>query len=125
MQKLEDRMAELIDNGTAIQLFDPYPSITLTLAGALWLRNPPRLRWCAIFPEHQSHIHELHYTRVAFCNDGRDILFYQYDKIVAGVVPYEEGTLPVDEVRAALARWQGLLAVEGNEANFNEFLATA
>ena len=123
--KIKNRMTELIEHGAAIQLLDPYPRLTLTLAGAIWLRNPLRLRWCAIFPEHQSHIHELYYTRVASFNNGRDIHFFQYGKKVSGVVPYEEGTLPVDEVRAALGAWRRILAYGKNHAEFTQFFAKA
>jgi hypothetical protein len=119
---VQTRLAELIEHGAAIQLTDP--RITLTLAGALWLIKPRRLRWCAIFPEHQGHIHETRYTRTEIYH-GRDIAFHQGRVMVAYVCSYEEGPLPVEEVREALARWRDLLGKHGNVAEFAEFLAEA
>ena len=119
----QERMTKLIEHGAAIQLLAPYPRLTLTLAGALWLTKPKRLRWCAIFPEHQGHVHETRYTRVEVIH-GRDIAFYQGGAMVAYVVPYEEGLLPVDGVREALVEWRALFTKHDNTANFAEFLRT-
>ncbi|WP_442510558.1 hypothetical protein SH528x_002183 [Novipirellula sp. SH528] len=122
----EQRLEELIAHGAAIQLpLHDQPMLTLTLAGALWLTDPKRLRWCAIFPEHQGHVHELRYTRTDMMNDGRDIAFYRGPDLVAGVVPYEEGDLETDEVRAALAAWRDQLGRYDNVAQFAEFLEMA
>ena len=121
---IKERMSELIEHGAAIQIQDP--KIALTLAGALWLGNPTRLRWCAIFPEDQHHIHETAYDEAQFDNDGRDILFYRASVLVVSVVPYEEGPLDVGEVRDALAEWQTFLdKYDETREEFAHFLRTA
>ncbi|MBU0847694.1 hypothetical protein KKH23_10950, partial [Patescibacteria group bacterium] len=98
--------------------------IELTLAGALWREDEEGtyLRWCAIFPEHQGHIHHLYYDKAVLDNDGRDILFYRGGELVAGVVPYIESNLPADDVHEALARWKDAVA---QDMYFDEFLAEA
>ena len=122
----EERVEQLIEQGCVIAVAVPDgPSIELTLAGALWLTKPKRLRWCAIFPEHQSHVHETRYSRVVLDNDGRDVLLYQGSKLVAGIVPYIESGLDPDDVRDALVRWRDLLGKYNNKAQFEEFLGTA
>ena len=118
-----ERLAELIRHGATIKIMDP--AVTLTLAGALWQTHPTRLRWCAIFPEHQGHIHETRFDRNEFNAGGRDIGFYRGDQMVAYVCPYEESGLDFDEVREALSRWRAVLVAHGNVADFTEFLAEA
>jgi hypothetical protein len=62
----------------------------------LWEKNPQALRWCAVFPEHQGHVHWLKYSSVE--ENGRDVLFYDDDKnLIAAVVPFEESTLDLEE----------------------------
>jgi hypothetical protein len=123
--KPKERLAQLIEEGGVIHLLEG-GSMELTLAGALWLTKPTRLRWVAIFPEHQGHIHELGYTEATLDNDGRDVLFYRGAELVATVVPYvEAGLLDIGEVRLALAEWQSGVTENGNEEALAEFLATA
>ena len=118
---IKERMAELLEHGCVITLLWPdaeqwTPPMELILGGVLWMDKPPRLRWCAIFPEDQQHFHELRYDRVVFDNDGRDILFYQGGKLAVTVVPYEEGGLDVAAVAAALVRWRPVAAEMDFEA---------
>jgi hypothetical protein len=98
--------------------------MAFTLAGVLWLTNPTRLRWCAIFPEDQHHIHETQYDRVEIVHN-RDLSFYTDGEITAYVTTYQECTLPVDEVREELENWCALLSKHDNATYFAEFLRNA
>ena len=124
----KERIDQLIENGGILQLL-PSPGAAViqefTLAGALWLARPARLRWCPIFPEHQGHIHETRYNTAELANGGRDVLFYRGKQLAFSVVPYLEAALNTDEVRAALAEWRARLKLFDNDKNFAEFLATA
>ncbi len=121
---IKERLVELIEDGGVLTIFygDRTNAFEFILAGVLWLHKPFRLRWCAVFPEHGCHIHEMEYDAVKFDNDERDILFYKNNQLIAGVVPYIESSLSVDEVREALAEWQELVAYGGNADEFADFL---
>ena len=120
----QERMAELIEHGAAIQLLAPYPRLTLTLAGALWLTDPTRLRWCAIFPQHQGHIHETEYDEIKVIHD-RDIAFYHKGEMTFYVCPYEESEEDLDAIRDALGAWRVLLGKYTNVDQFADFLRNA
>lgn len=123
---IEKRLEELIHHGASIQcLYLGLNFPCLTLAGALWLTGPRRLRWCAIFPEHQGHLHETEYDEVKLVNDGRDLLFYENGNLKFGIVPYEESCEDIHAIRNALQKWQALLKVGNNKAEFEDFLTTA
>jgi len=123
---IRERLGKLIENGAAIQLlFEDAPMKTLLLAGALWRQNPTCLRWCAVFPEHQGHVHETSYSEVRLENDGRDIAFFEDGRMVAYVVPYEESGHEVDAMRENLGEWQYLVSRYKNAVLFAEFLETA
>lgn len=121
--KMEERLAQLIEHGAAIQVTLPELSVDmeLLLAAAVMLEEPKRLRWCAIFPEHQSHVHEVPYDAAVFEAGGRDIAFMRGGKIVMYVCPYEESTLDLEPARDGLAEWRGMLARHTNAAKFKEF----
>ena len=122
----QERLAELIEQGATIQLTpDDGPMMTLTLAGALWLTLPNRLRWCAIFPEHQGHVHETEYHTVKFVNGERDIAFYRDGRIFFYIAPYIESPLDENEVREALAKWRDRLGRYNNAEQFADFLKEA
>ena len=124
--EIEGRLAQLIEQGAAIQvtLQEPRVDMELLLAAAVMLEDPKRLRWCAIFPEHQSHVHEVPYDAAVFEAGGRDIAFMRDGKIVMYVCPYEESTLDLDSARNGLAEWRGMLARYTNVAKFKEFFET-
>jgi hypothetical protein len=123
--EIAERLTTLIEHGAAIQVFTPDDRLhTLTLAGAVWLDNPTRLRWCAIFPEHQGHIHETAYDDIETHHE-RDVAFYRDGEMVAYVCPYEEGPLPLDAVREALGKWRAILAQYNNAELFEDFLDNA
>jgi len=123
---IRDRMIELIKKGASLQVLLPdTPMVTFILAGVLWRTRPIRLRWCAIFPEHQGHIHETPYNKVRLINKGRDIAFYRDEEIVLYVAPYEESGLDLGPVIETFADWQQQLRRFNNEEQFAEFLETA
>ena len=114
------RLAAAVASGTCIRT----DGLTLTLAYAELLPAPKRLRWCAIFPQHQGHVHELRYTRAT--HDARCFTFYHGPQLVAEIMPYaEQRELPHQEVRDALDRWRTLLARNGNAAEFAGFIKDA
>jgi hypothetical protein len=120
------RVEELIEQGGVIAIHRPGERvIELLLAGALWLKDPTRLRWCAAFPDHQGHIHETLYDKVALVVRGRDVAFHLKGEMVAYVCPIVEGGLPVDDVRDTLAEWQSLLSKHNNVEQFADFLENA
>jgi len=119
----EKRLTQLIGEGAVIAIMDP--EVEITLAGALWVKEPDALRWVGVFPEHQGHIHETEYDEARLANDGRDVLLYKDGALVAGIVPYLESTLPSDDVREALAEWQAQLSTFGNAEEFAGFLQNA
>lgn len=121
---VKDRLEQLIAEGGVIDIIGQ-GTTELTLARAAWLANPTRLRWCAIFPEHQGHVHETRYDKAVLDNGGRDVLLYRGGALVATVVPAMEATLSTDDVRDALVRWRARLAVPGNQAQFEEFFEEA
>jgi len=124
MMKIEKRLAELIEQGAAVQIPEPNYG-TFILAAAEIRDNPPRLRWCAIYPEHQSHVHEMEYDEVAFSVGTRDIDFRKGGKTVMYVCPYEESGLSLDGTATILAQWRGQLATFNNEEQFKEFFDEA
>ena len=117
----KERTEQLAREGGTIQIFDPHS--TLTLAKVEWGDN--RIKWCAIFPEHQGHVHEFEYNRVTLFNDGRDVAFYAGKKMVAYICPYEEGGLPLDDVREVLAEWQRLMSLPNIAEEFELFFEEA
>ena len=122
---VQERLAAMIDVGATIQVFFPdAPSVTLLLAGVLWRRNPTRLRWCAVFPDDQHHVHETKYDEAKQLNGGRDVAFYHSGSMVAYACPYEESGGQLDEMRDALGEWRALLKQDGG-ARFTTFLQEA
>ena len=124
--EIEGRLAQLIEQGAAIQatLQEPRVHIALLLAAAVMREDPKRLRWCAIFPEHQSHVHEVAYDEAVFEAGGRDIAFMRDGNIAMYVCPYEESTIDLEPARDGLAAWRGMLARHTNAAKFKEFFET-
>ena len=124
---VKERMDELIKNGAAITVAAPggRRTLTLLLAGVVWLQRPLMLRWCAVFPEHQGHIHETYYNNVRLVADGRDIGFYLEDELVLYVCPYEESGEDINAYRDTFIAWQAGLREYNNEAQFDDFLKTA
>lgn len=95
--------------------------LELTLAKIQWLENPSRFKWCAIFPEHQSHVHITPYDRIEILHD-RDVAFYdKAGEMVAYVCPYTESGLPDEEVERALAEWRDLVSKHNNQQNLDDF----
>ena len=121
---IRERVAELIERGAALQvLFEDSPMITFLLAGMLWRQK--RTRWCAVFPEHQGHIHETEYDRAVFVNNGRDVAFYRGEVMVLYVCPYEESGGDLSAMHDNLIEWRRLLGLYNNAEQFAEFLAEA
>jgi hypothetical protein len=123
---IQERIKELIQAGAAISIHfpdDPRP-LTMLLAGAAWLQNPPRLRWCAVFPEHDGHIHESEYEEARLEASGRDIAFYAEGKLFLYVCPYEESGKDLRAYRDTLAEWRDLLSRYDNARKFEEMINT-
>lgn len=128
MGKVEDRVEELLERGAVIQLLFPDdPMLSFTLAGVIWGedRGGRYMRWSAIFPEHQGHVHGLYFDKAELSPSGRDVLFYKEGKLIGSVVPYEEGPIPIDEVEEALVEWKALMDYPGKAEEFAYFLRTA
>jgi len=122
---LQERLDKLVQAGAAIAVnFPDDPTIELTLAKAQLLKGPKRVRWCAIHPVDQHHVHDTEYD-TAKVHHGRDVAFMEGDRIKAYVCPVEESGLVFDDVREALAEWRALLAVEGNPREFQHFFDEA
>lgn len=124
---VKERMKELIEAGAAITVLFPVEKggpVTLLLAGAAWLAKPPRLRWCAPFPEHDGHVHETHYGRAALEVGGRDIGFYENGEMIMYVCPIEESGEDINAYRNTLLEWRNLLDKYNNAAEFAEMIAT-
>lgn len=122
---LQERLDKLLSEGAVVQLpAAGEPMLTLLLAGARIKRDPSRLRWCAVFPEHQSHVHELEYDKVDVVHD-RDLSFTRNGEIVAYVAPYQEAETDLDEIQATLADWRADLAIAANAEEFARFFETA
>jgi len=121
----KERLAKMIEAGAALQMLPPgHPMSTFLLAGALWLHNPTRLRWCAVFPEDQHHIHEVPYDRAVVVHD-RDIAFYRGGRLIMYITPYEETEEDIESMRENLRDWQYQLTRFNNAEQFAEFLKTA
>jgi hypothetical protein len=116
---ITERMEQLLEHGATIQLVGR--NLTLTLAGCHILTGPSRLRWCALFPEHQGHIHETPYTRITLVAGDRDIAFWQGKRMIAYIAPFEESGLSLDSVVAVLAKWRAYLNENDNAVQFENF----
>jgi len=98
-------LRRLIREGAVIELPD---GMTLTLADARWLKKPNRLMWCALWPEHQGHVHELRYTRTEVIATRGQITLHNDAELLATIKPYQQGTLPLNEVSEALVNWKAI-----------------
>lgn len=118
---LAERTDQMIKAGAAIQVrTGPHNLTTMLLAAARWDTGPKRLRWCAVYPEDQHHIHQTEYARTGVEYD-RDILLYgKDDNIIASIVPLAEQNDIVDGP-ATLAAWQAALALPHNAREFEDF----
>lgn len=93
------------------------------LAAARWDTNPKRLRWCAVYPEDQHHVHEVFFTKTVVEYD-RDIALY--DKaggMVAYICPVAESPLDLTAATALLKEWQAAMALPHNKKEFDDFFA--
>lgn len=119
------KLKKLIEHGAVIKVLAPGVVVPeLTLAEVLWYTDPERIRWCAIYPEHQGHVHETEYDEVTI-EHNRDVAFYKDGVMVAYVCPYEESGLPDEEVRDALTGWWRLLQLPWNEERLETFMRQA
>jgi hypothetical protein len=83
--------------------------------------NPDLLRWCAIFPEDQHHVHRTEVDSIETHHD-RDIAIHQDGVMVAYICPYEESGLEEGPILEALAEWRALLAKPNPAKQFKRFL---
>jgi len=118
-----EKIAELLVHGATIALLGDFKT-ELSLAEARMLTSPTRLRWCATFPVDQHHVHTTEYDRAEIVYD-RDVAFYQGDAMVCYIVPWEESSLVLDDVRATLAAWKALISDKGYKARFDRFFDEA
>jgi hypothetical protein len=119
-------MADLVNEG-AILRFPQHPDVPeKTLAVVEWKENPTRILWCAIFPEHQGHVHENEYHRCETKWD-RDVLFYnEADEMVMAVYPYREAArLDPEEVCQVFADWKQMLSLHNNKQKLADFIEDA
>lgn len=87
--------------------------------------NPTRLKWCAIYPEHQAHVHETVYDRVGIVYDEHMTFYNNAGEMVAYVCPIAAGHLPEEGAKASLASWRYILSRYSNQAQFEEFFRDA
>ena len=121
----EERVQQIIDTGGTIQINFGMDVVEVSLAAVAW-PAPGQLRWCGIFPEHQSHVHTLSYDEKMLSGGELFVFFKRGGEFVATIAPYDEAaTLPPDEVRQAIDEWRRVLAVPGNQEQFDEFFAQA
>lgn len=122
---LQERLDQLIEQGAVIHLLFPNdPMMTQLLARARIKHGPSRLRWCAVFPEHQSHVHETLYDKASVVHD-RDVSFSRDGVLVAYVTPYIEAQTDLDDLQEALGEWKAQLAVGANTEEFADFFENA
>ena len=123
---IQERMEELIKAGATISVHFPNEigAHSMLLAGVAWLREPTRLRWCAVFPEHDGHFHETHYDNAALVAGGRDVAFYAGERLIVHVCPYEESGGNLNVLRDTLIEWRNLLDKYNNTAKFEEMIST-
>lgn len=120
----QEKMKELLDHGAVIAFIDGRVP-ELTLASVQWLENPTRIRWCAIFPQHQGHVHDTEYNRVAIVNDLYLVFYDAAGEMEMCIGPYEEAARNTDEIREALANWRQTLSLNNNTEQFKRFLEDA
>ncbi|BAM04431.1 hypothetical protein PSMK_22720 [Phycisphaera mikurensis NBRC 102666] len=95
------------------------------LATVRWLDDPQRVRWCAIFPEHQGHVHEAPYDELVIEAGGLGVGLRRDGKRAGYICPIIESGLDHDEAVAALAEWRHLLARHNNQQQHEQFLDDA
>lgn len=121
---MQGKIDALVESGAVIEYFaEGGGSIKLTLAKGVLLENPRRLRWCAIFPEHQSHVHDTTYDAPED-QDARGLVFYAKGRVVLTIMLMEKANVP-ENYFEGLEEWRRILAVEGNESQFAGFFDEA
>lgn len=123
---IQERATELLTAGAAMWVGPPVGESlgdTVLLAALTWLTKPTRLKWCAVYPTDQHHIHTLPYTGAALVAGGRDIAVYGGRKImVAYICPFQESGLDEGKSKDILIHWRDLMAGANQEA-FDQFFA--
>lgn len=121
---MQTEIDKLLAYGATLQLFDPGELPTMLLAAAVLKTNPPRLRWCAVFPEHQGHVHELAYDTVQA--EGAGVSFRNKSGGLVGYIgPYDDSPLEEGPTKELLQRWRAGLAKFSNQADFEQFFNEA
>ena len=123
---VRERLAQLVGEGAALQVRLPGHAMVVYLLAAISRKqSPTRLRWCAVFPEHQGHVHETAYDRAELVAGGRDVAFYRGDHLVLYVCPYAEAEHEIADMRELWDEWTFKLGQFNNAERFDEFFELA
>jgi hypothetical protein len=113
---------DIIKTGATIHVAYSGRPFVLILGAVQWLENPKRLKWSAIFPEHQGHIHRFEYDRVEIDWD-RDVRLLDKDsKTLVGITVADESPMDADVVKSGAAEWQRMLSLHNNREQQAEFM---
>jgi hypothetical protein len=118
----KDRLAQLVAAGCVLEMHEPAVG-EFALAAAVLHGNV--LRWCALFPVDQSHVHNVKFDDVRLEAGGRDLAFYRKGSLVAYVGPPEEFDLDLKEYQTSWNRWKEDMADPDTAETFNDFFQYA
>lgn len=121
--KPKELAEQLVAGGAAYQYFLPGGGGTVALGGLQW--HPNRVRWCGLFPEHQSHVHETLYDKAKVEAGGLGVGLYRGKQLVGYLTTIEESGLDTDTTRDAWAEWQHMVSLHNNAVEFEDFLKEA
>ncbi len=123
MKTVEETIRGLVDAGAALQIYFPGADpLTFLLAKLVLVDGgtPKRLKWCAVYPTDQHHVHSTKYTTVALAAGGRDVVFTDGGQMIAYMTPIVESNLG-DGARNLHDAWVNTLSVVGNQKQFDDF----
>lgn len=122
----QERIQQLLEQGAAygIRNENVGESMAFVLGGVQWPR-PGVMRWCAIFPEHQGHVHEAKFDRLTLEANGRDVALWQGERLASYVCPIDDGFLESDGPLASFAKWRHQLSLYNNKTNLDRFMTNA
>ena len=75
----------------------PGTHLDYIIATVRWLDNPPRVRWCSIFPQHQGHVHEAEYDELVIESGGLGVGLRRSGHRAGYICPIRESGLDYDD----------------------------
>lgn len=117
---IQERLEKLIEDGCCITVEEGTP---ILLARAVIQERTNTVRWCGVFPEHQSHVHQTSYDAVEVFHD-RDVAFYRDGKFFLYIAPVEEWFVD-SEYYNTLQKWRRLMKGKNAAPKFDSFFENA